>query len=68
MEHWQLIDWLVELEETQGHSSWITDTNESREPNNKEQIKSHRDSCKEVQGSQKEVWQVEQNKTITHRG
>ena len=29
---WQLIDWLVKLEETQGQSSQITDTDEGREP------------------------------------
>ena len=37
MEPWQLIDWLVELEETQGKSSQITDTNEGREPHISEQ-------------------------------
>lgn len=37
MEPRQLIDWLVELEETQGKSSQITDTNEGREPHISEQ-------------------------------
>ena len=37
MEPWQLIDWLVELEETPGQNSQITDTNKGRKPHIKEQ-------------------------------
>ena len=37
METWQLIDWLVKLEETQGQSSQITDTDVGREPHINEQ-------------------------------
>ena len=37
METWQLIDWLVKLEETQGQSRQITDTDVGREPHINEQ-------------------------------